>query len=423
MLSKRGASWAQYGYAHGAQSLYHPVNNPQGVVSFDNAENCLVQSDITRFVNKLDFDESCCAYGEGYTGTVRLRKAMANHLNKHFEPARPIDAEDITFAAGVTDINEACAMVTCNPDVGDAIMLGRPVYGGFSDDLCMRTGVDIEYVSVGNTDQFTPACVAAYEAGYEDAKARGKNIKALVICNPHNPLGRCYPRETLIGLLQLCARKGIHLISDEIYALSTYDRKDRPSDVFTSVLSIHLSGIIDSSQVHVLYGMSKDFGAGGMRLGCLVSRSLDFTHAVRSLCRFYSPSQFSMHIAASLLEDEDFIKSFFENSRARLLHNRLLAESLLSQAGIGFHDKGNSGFFIWLDLSPFLPIEQTKGDGWAAQRLLSQRLYVAGVFMSTGESYRAPDPGMFRLIFSLDEETLREGIRRISRVVSGDSAE
>lgn len=48
----------------------------------------------------------------------------------------------------------------------------------------------LEYVQVGDTEQFSPACVAAYEAGFEAAKARGSNIKALVICNPHNPLGK-----------------------------------------------------------------------------------------------------------------------------------------------------------------------------------------------------------------------------------------
>lgn len=52
-------------------------------------------------------------------------------------------------------------------------------------------------------------------------------------------------------------KKGIHLVSDEIYALSVYERDDRPSEAFTSVRSIDCTGIISSDQVHVLYGMSK----------------------------------------------------------------------------------------------------------------------------------------------------------------------
>ena len=49
--------------------------------------------------------------------------------------------------------------------------------------------VHLEYIPIEDADQFSPACVAAYEVGFEAAKARGINIKALFICNPHNPLG------------------------------------------------------------------------------------------------------------------------------------------------------------------------------------------------------------------------------------------
>lgn len=123
-------------------------------------------------------------------------------------------------------------------------------------------------------EQFSVGCVPAFERGFEAAKRRGITVKALIICNPHNPLGmfsfsvpkihaispdlgRCYPRDTLIELLRFCSSKGIHLISDEIYALSVYQREDRPHEEFTSVRSSDYTGIIDQSQVHVLYGMSK----------------------------------------------------------------------------------------------------------------------------------------------------------------------
>jgi aspartate/methionine/tyrosine aminotransferase len=58
--------------------------------------------------------------------------------------------------------------------------------------------------------------------------------------------------------MRLCQRYRIHLISDEIYALSTWENPDFPNAVkFTSVSSIDLMGIIDPELVHVLWGMSK----------------------------------------------------------------------------------------------------------------------------------------------------------------------
>ncbi|KNG84798.1 hypothetical protein ANOM_006713 [Aspergillus nomiae NRRL 13137] len=413
MLSRRGAQWATIGFAHGEQNNYNAATNPKGIVSFANAENSLMHDDLTGFINEHnDFDKRCCAYGEGYTGTLCLRRAMAAHLNAHFHPANNIGPEEITFAAGVTYLNEASTLILCDPDQNDGIMLGRPVYGAFARDLAMRTNIHLEYVSVGDTDQFSPSCVAGFESGFEAAKARGTNIKALMICNPHNPLGRCYSRETLIGLLRLCASKGIHLISDEIYALSVYERHDRESETFTSIRAIDPTGIIDPSQVHVLYGMSKDFGASGMRLGCIISQNEEFTRATRATCRFSSPSQFSMDLATKFLEDQEFVAKFLKRSHHCLLQSRLLVEDLLFQEGISYSQKGNAGFFLWLDLSAFLPLHETGGDGWAAQRLLTDRFSKAGVIMSTGAEYRAPSPGRFRLVFCVDPDTLKEGIRR-----------
>ncbi|CAI7587625.1 unnamed protein product [Penicillium pancosmium] len=124
-----------------------------------------------------------------------------------------------------------------------------------------------------------------------------------------------------------------------------------------------------------------------------------------------------MGLAATMLEDQEFIRNFLAKSQSLLLWNRLLAEELLKQAGIGFYDNGNAGFFIWIDLSSHISSEDTQGDAWAAERILSGRFAQAGVIMSTGEQYQAQEPGKFRIIFSVGEETLREGIRRISAVL------
>jgi aspartate/methionine/tyrosine aminotransferase len=58
--------------------------------------------------------------------------------------------------------------------------------------------------------------------------------------------------------MKLCQRYQIHLISDEIYALSVWKNPEVPYAVeFTSVLAIDLTDIIDPNLVHVLWGMSK----------------------------------------------------------------------------------------------------------------------------------------------------------------------
>ena len=69
----------------------------------------------------------------------------------------------------------------------------------------------------------------------------------------------------------------------------------------------------------------------------------------------------------------------------------------------------NAGFFVYVDLSPFLPKEGSSTQ--KREFALAQKLVDAGVFLHPGEEH-GKDAGWFRVVFSKEEETLKEGLRR-----------
>ena len=90
--------------------------------------------------------------------------------------------------------------------------------------------------------------------------------------------------------MRLCGKLGLHLVSDEIYGLSVFENPEMQEPVpFTSILSLSPEGLMDPKKVHMQWGLSKvrvfllshyfqlileqDFGATGLRIGCLVSQS------------------------------------------------------------------------------------------------------------------------------------------------------
>lgn len=205
---------------------------------------------------------------------------MAKLISTYFHPAVPITAEHILFTSGVTSLNAIYA--NCLTDPGDGILLGQPSYGSFNGDLQVPSGCQLIYTPFHGTDPFSVQAVAQYEDSFLQAREKGISIKALLICNPHNPLGRCYPRETLEALMRFCQKYQTHLISDEIYALSVYETDS--SSGFVSILSIDPAPLgVDPALIHVLYGMSKDFAAAGLRLGCLISRNKKLMQAALSI--------------------------------------------------------------------------------------------------------------------------------------------
>lgn len=62
---------------------------------------------------------------------------MANHVNTYFAPTTPITAEEITWAAGVTALNEMLTVILC--DENDSILIGSTIYGSFNKDITTRT--------------------------------------------------------------------------------------------------------------------------------------------------------------------------------------------------------------------------------------------------------------------------------------------
>lgn len=74
--------------------------------------------------------------------------------------------------------------------------------------------------------------VACMERAYRQAAEYGARLEAVLLCNPHNPVGQCYDREVLGAIMKFCHQDRLHLIFDEIYTLSAF------AEPFTSVLSI-----------------------------------------------------------------------------------------------------------------------------------------------------------------------------------------
>ena len=71
-------------------------------------------------------------------------------------------------------------------------------------------------------------------------------------------IGRCYSRAVLESYMKFCNTNSLHLISDEIYALSVWDNPRVKGNVgFTSVLSIDASQFMNPNMVHVVWGLSK----------------------------------------------------------------------------------------------------------------------------------------------------------------------
>ncbi|CAI7576366.1 unnamed protein product [Penicillium manginii] len=351
---------------------YNPETNPQGLISFGMAENRPMRSEIVKYINdKVTFTLDSVSYRSSATINARLPGIAAAHLDKVLGTHSPINPDHVFVADSPTSLGNMLGFNLA--ERGEGIIVNRPVYGRFELDYGVEAGVEIVYADTTTDEAFTPNSVAKYEQALIEAEQRGIKIRAVLLVNPHNPVG------------------------------------DPDAVPFTSILSLDLQGLIDPNLVHVLYGFSKDFASGGLHLGFLVTANEQLRKACKMVLRLHGASQAAITIGTAILEDQDFVKSFLAKSQASLAAGYRLVTSTLREAGINYMKGGNAGFFVYVDLSPFLPdIDCSVQEREFA---LAQQLLDEGIFLHPGEEH-SKDAGWFRLVFSNDELALKEGLRR-----------
>ena len=116
---------------------------------------------------------------------------------------------------------------------GDGVMIQSPVYGPFrfSVEATERRLMDapLKRDDTGRYSMDLDAVEKQLQAG----------AKALVLCNPHNPVSRAWKREELQALIDLLARYGAYLIADEIHADFVY-----APEQFVPVLSLAQKNVL-----------------------------------------------------------------------------------------------------------------------------------------------------------------------------------
>lgn len=143
-------------------------------------------------------------------------------------------------------------------------------------------------------------------------KLAGHPPRALLLSNPVNPTGITYDAGQLLLAVSWCRKNSLHLIMDEIYALSNFD-SSRP---FLSVSRVLDNDLGDD--IHIIWSLSKDFGASGLRLGVLYSQNQRLVRAASILNDFFQVSNLIQYAACKLLSDRYFLSTYLPENAFRI---------------------------------------------------------------------------------------------------------
>ncbi len=200
----------------------------------------------------------------GYTEqTEKATKAMLDFMQRRHGVTLTKD-EQIMLPCVVTGLRAATLSFT---QPGDGIIIQPPVYGPF-------------YFSIKDNERKIMECPlncdenGRYTMNLENIEEACKNgAKMMMLCNPHNPVGRAWTREELEALWAVLKRYDVLLVSDEIHEDFVFDK-----DAFVPMLTV-VDGKED--KVVALTSASKTFNLAGLQQAVAFAHNTELLKTMR----------------------------------------------------------------------------------------------------------------------------------------------
>lgn len=413
-------------FAKALLNPYNPETNKDGYLIMLVAENKLMWKDVAEKLQNLTQiqPEWVFSYGS-MTGNLRLKQALAKVMERWIFPKMYdedkkrqqqhgrspfVDPDFIRVQAGVGSVLTQLSYLLGDP--GDSVLTLGPIYPAFPEMMRVYGQLVLRVI--------TPAAAASdglpslpdLNEGYDRAVAEGHPPRILLICQPHNPTGIIYSKETMRNLIEWALEKGLHVISDEIYALSVFPGK-RTVSAAEILWEIHPDWKDDrylGDFVHVVAGVSKDWAMSGFRMGWVFSHNPGVLQGMDCLGSYQSPSQYTQSALIDLFEDDVWIDSYLQQYSTRLHETYEALREALALVDIPICVTPQGGLFVWADASGYLQEGQTEQELWEE---LGRE---ARVLFTTGESCHGRKPGLFRMVYGWPEggpEAMRELGRRL----------
>ena len=423
MLSQRGELKAHqplradFALFERAEARAYGPDRTDGYVTLCVAENLLqwdrLRDKLQSIAREQAWPDWIAAYAQ-LRGAPELREAVAGFVGRHIA-GRPLDADHFCASAGATAVVEISAMALGDP--GDYAVFPAPAYQAYAPDVENKAGLrryDIQHYAGDFGGEFHPLTVAELEAARAELGAR---FRLLVLTQPDNPTGAVYGAEQLRAIADWCVAHGIHLVVNEIYALSQFDRGAAGitnGSAYTSFLPLLEER--DSPYLHWWYSFSKDFGISGFRVGLLYSRNADFRSAYTNYNAPHQISNLTQWLLAEVLRDDAWVADFQERNRQLLTEAYTTVTATLDALRIPYTPARGS-LFVWADFSGYLP-ERTPE---AAEALWHRIFEEAGVLLTAPGGLGQPEAGWYRIVYSsVAPAALREAMRRLRDLLGRD---
>lgn len=274
---------------------------------------------------------------------------------------------------------------------GDKVILQQPVYEPFAG-LVAKTGRQMVNNGLVYRD-------GRYEMDFDllEQQAADPDVKLMILCSPHNPVGRVWTKEELARVGEICKRNNVFVISDEIHSDIVYAGH------------AHTPFALASDAPHIVCtAPGKTFNVAGLRISNVICQTAEIKKQYDAVLNAYSVSGTSTFgleaVRAAYSQDgEEWLNQLLEY----LTGNVAVVEQWCAAHGVGF-TRPEGTFLCWIDLSAV---------GMTDKDVMQKIICGEEVVCVPGPWFGPGGEGHLRLNIGCTRATLKAALARIEKTL------
>lgn len=300
------------------------------------------------------------------------------------------EKDEVIYTPGV--VTAIALAINAYTEEGDEVIIQPPVYFPFKKKVLEsnRHLLENKLKLINNH----------YEFDFEDLeeKASGEKCKLLILCHPHNPVGRVWTKEELLKIGEICEKYNILVISDEIHCDLTY--KNHTHKPYASLSKVMANHSITAT------APSKTFNIAGLDVSNVIIKNKRLrTLYLKELNRYdlTRPNVLSMTAAtAAYKEGEAWLDEIMEYIEDNYKYLKNYLKKNLPKVKINVPE---GTFLVWLDFSSFNLEDEALQEKFAKD---------AKVILNMGHTFGEGGKKHARVNIACSRELLKKALELLS---------
>ena len=290
--------------------------------------------------------------------------------------------EDMGYSIGV--MPSISSMIRCLTDVGDEILIQTPVYHVFFYVIEDNNREVLENQLIFENGE--------YKIDFDDLDEKLSRVKMMILCNPHNPIGKIWSKEDLTHIGELCRKHDVILVSDEIHCdLTDPGVKYNPFESQNNVIRC--------------LSPSKSFNIAGFQSSIVHTENRELLEKVKTQMHIDNSDSCNVFATTAVIAAYNDSEEWLDELREILYENKqIVKDYLANELPVIKLIECDATYLLWLDCSALkMP-----------SKVLSEFLRTnQGLFLSAGSDFGKSGDNFLRMNIACPQELLKDGLSRL----------